>query len=64
MQLSSPVPSPCIGICRMSPATGLCEGCHRTAWSRMEDHEKRAVWNLIDERRIRLGVQPAREGQA
>lgn len=52
----------------MSLSTGLCEGCHRTideiaAWSRMEDDEKRAVWALIDERRLRLGVQPAKEGQ-
>jgi len=40
----------------MSPSTGLCEGCFRTLdeianWSRMEDHEKRAVWRLLDERR-------------
>jgi len=40
----------------MSAATGLCEGCQRTideiaAWSRMEDHEKRAVWQLIEQRR-------------
>jgi hypothetical protein len=53
----------------MSPATGLCEGCRRTideiaAWSRMEDPEKRAVWALIDERRARLGMPQAREGQA
>lgn len=69
MQLPSPVPSPCISVCRMSPATGLCEGCRRTideiaAWSRMEDPEKRAVWALIDERRARLGMPQAREGQA
>jgi uncharacterized protein len=41
----------------MSPATGLCEGCFRTideiaAWSRMDDHEKRAVWALLDVRRV------------
>lgn len=41
----------------MSPVTGLCEGCHRTideiaAWSRMDDQDKRAVWVLIDERRL------------
>jgi predicted Fe-S protein YdhL (DUF1289 family) len=40
----------------MSPATGLCEGCLRTldeiaAWSRMEAHEKRAVWVLLEQRR-------------
>jgi predicted Fe-S protein YdhL (DUF1289 family) len=51
-----PVPSPCNSICRMSPRTGLCEGCLRTideiaAWSRMSDDEKRTVWQLLDERR-------------
>ena len=68
MQPPSPVPSPCISICRMSAATGLCEGCQRTideiaAWSRMEDHEKRAVWLLIDERRAdaaRAATEPSR----
>ena len=41
----------------MSAATGFCEGCFRTideiaAWSRMEDDEKRAIWRLLDERRL------------
>jgi hypothetical protein len=46
------VPSPCVSICRMDPATDLCEGCLRTldeiaAWSRMPDEEKRSVWARI-----------------
>jgi uncharacterized protein len=50
------VPSPCNSVCRMSPRTGLCEGCLRTideiaSWSRMSDDEKRAVWERIDRRR-------------
>jgi len=51
----------------MSAATGLCEGCQRTideiaAWSRMDDDEKRAVWLLIEQRRVQLGgvTQPSR----
>ena len=49
------VPSPCISVCRMSPTTGLCEGCHRTleelrAWSRMSDAQKRGVWALLEAR--------------
>ena len=53
---SESVPSPCTSVCRMSPITGLCEGCLRTldeiaAWSRMEVHEKRAVWVLLEQRR-------------
>jgi predicted Fe-S protein YdhL (DUF1289 family) len=51
-----PVASPCNKVCRMSPRTGLCEGCLRTideiaSWSSMSDDEKRAVWERIDERR-------------
>jgi predicted Fe-S protein YdhL (DUF1289 family) len=47
------LPSPCISICRMVPATGLCEGCLRTideiaAWSRMDDAGKRSVWRAIE----------------
>lgn len=49
------VPSPCLSVCRMSPASELCEGCFRTldeiaAWSRMGDDDKRAVWALIAQR--------------
>ncbi len=42
------VPSPCINVCRMSAATGLCEGCFRTldeiaCWSGYTREEKVAV---------------------
>ena len=52
---AEPVPSPCISVCRMRAATGLCEGCFRTLdeialWSRMDDDGKRAIWRLIGER--------------
>ena len=48
MAETSDPPSPCINVCRMSPRTGLCEGCLRTideiaAWSRMSPDEKRSV---------------------
>jgi len=51
-----PVPSPCINVCRIHPATGLCEGCRRTldeiaAWSRLDDEGKRAVWRLLEQRK-------------
>jgi len=50
------VPSPCISVCRMSEATGLCEGCLRTideiaAWSALDDDARRAVWDAIARRR-------------
>ena len=42
------VASPCINVCRMSPDSGLCEGCLRTlaeiaGWSAMSPEEKRTV---------------------
>ena len=57
--LPSPVPSPCINVCRMSPSTGLCEGCLRTldeiaAWSTLDDAARRAVWLQLDQRREEL----------
>jgi len=50
------VASPCVDVCRMDPARGLCEGCHRSldeiaGWSRMDDAERRAVWARIELRR-------------
>ncbi|WP_153584590.1 DUF1289 domain-containing protein [Caenimonas koreensis] len=50
--LVAEVPSPCLSVCRMDPATDFCEGCMRTideiaAWGRMGDDEKRSVWKLI-----------------
>ena len=52
---SEPVPSPCISICRMDAATGICEGCFRTleeitAWSKLGDDAKRAVWSELEQR--------------
>ena len=51
--MASDLPSPCISICRMAPATGFCQGCLRTideiaAWSRMDDARKRSVWRAIE----------------
>jgi uncharacterized protein len=52
----SPVPSPCVSVCRMDPASGYCEGCLRTideiaGWSRMDDDARRAVWLDLPRRR-------------
>ena len=50
------VPSPCISVCRIDPATGWCEGCYRTIdeiahWSLLDDEEKTAVWAQLSRRR-------------
>ena len=61
-----PVPSPCINVCRMNSANGLCTGCLRTideivAWSSLPDDAKRNVWQLIAQRRASPSAgQPAR----
>lgn len=52
-----PVPSPCIGVCKMDEAQQFCIGCLRTldelrAWRTLDDEGKRAVWRLIEERAI------------
>ena len=49
------LPSPCISVCRMDAASGLCEGCLRTldeiaTWATMDDPGRRAVWLKIEER--------------
>lgn len=49
------VPSPCVSICSMNAATGLCEGCFRTrgeiaAWSSAGNDGKRRIWNTIGQR--------------
>ncbi|QGZ40479.1 hypothetical protein IP92_03352 [Pseudoduganella flava] len=48
-ELASPVPSPCVSLCKMNRDTGYCEGCLRTideivAWANADDDYKRAVW--------------------
>ena len=54
--VGSAVPSPCISVCTMNEATGLCVGCLRTldeiaSWSVLDDDERRAVWEAIAARR-------------
>jgi predicted Fe-S protein YdhL (DUF1289 family) len=56
---ASPVPSPCVNICRMDAETGLCAGCLRTldeiaGWSRLDDTAKRHLWAALPERAATL----------
>lgn len=48
----SEVASPCVGLCRIEPASQWCEGCFRTldeitVWSRLDDTSKRQVIALL-----------------
>jgi predicted Fe-S protein YdhL (DUF1289 family) len=40
--------SPCVAVCRLDPATGICIGCGRTieeiaAWPGLDDEQRRAI---------------------
>ncbi len=45
---TTPVASPCIGVCAMNESTGFCHGCYRTIeeirdWWDMSDAKKQTV---------------------
>jgi len=47
-EVGADVPSPCIKVCNIDAASGLCEGCHRnieeiTFWSSYSAAQKRAL---------------------
>jgi predicted Fe-S protein YdhL (DUF1289 family) len=55
------VPSPCVSICTMDAASGLCLGCWRTldeiaAWSVLDAGAKRAVLAALPARRAAQGA--------
>lgn len=47
--------SPCINVCRIDPASGLCLGCRRTVeeitrWTLMTPAERRRIMAALPER--------------
>ena len=55
----APLASPCVDVCRMNAALGLCEGCMRTldeiaAWGSMNDAARRVVMQQLPARRPAL----------
>lgn len=49
------VESPCTGICRIEPESGLCCGCKRTLaeiadWPMLDNSAKRAVLEALEKR--------------
>jgi uncharacterized protein len=62
MPQSPPTPSPCIDVCQLNDATGLCEGCFRSIqeimrWSGLDEPGRRAVVAAADARKQRLTRQ-------
>jgi predicted Fe-S protein YdhL (DUF1289 family) len=56
------VPSPCVQICILDPASGLCRGCLRTVqeiadWVEMTADEKRATLVRVEQRRVGAGAR-------
>ena len=52
---AAPPASPCTGVCRIEPATGLCRGCKRSLreiadWPMLSTPEKRALLRRLGER--------------
>lgn len=53
---ASNLPSPCISVCQMDPADGVCLGCHRTraeiaAWGSMGEADQLKLLEILSERR-------------
>lgn len=58
--LAGRIPSPCVKICQMDAALGLCVGCRRTldeiaGWLDMSPAAQLTTLQRIAERRRRLG---------
>jgi len=59
------IASPCIKLCQMDPAHGVCAGCYRTLdeiarWSEMSDAERSRVLARLSDRRTAIEKARAR----
>ncbi|HSZ74672.1 MAG TPA: DUF1289 domain-containing protein [Rhizomicrobium sp.] len=59
------IQTPCVNICKIDPATRLCEGCGRTLdeiarWGSMDDAERGRVMALLPERMKKPDAADAR----
>lgn len=55
------LPSPCVGICRLDPATGWCLGCARDAdelarWRDLQPEAQAEIWAELPRRKAILGL--------
>ena len=56
------IKSPCINICELDPASGICVGCHRTVdeitnWQKFNELEKRKIFKLIEKLSIYIKLK-------
>jgi predicted Fe-S protein YdhL (DUF1289 family) len=63
--IESPIASPCVKVCTLDAAAGVCRGCGRTLveielWTRMSDAERRAI---IEQLPARLHAQQDAAGR-
>lgn len=54
------IPSPCVGVCELDPASELCAGCMRTldeiaAWPEADEAERLAIVGRLRSRRRAAG---------
>ena len=59
MAASPPIATPCIQVCTLDDASGLCLGCFRTIeeiarWARLSETERHAVIATLPARRGRI----------
>ncbi len=57
--IPSPVPSPCVSLCKLDFDRQYCMGCLRTleeivAWGKADDEFKRVVWQQLPHRRATI----------
>jgi predicted Fe-S protein YdhL (DUF1289 family) len=62
------IPSPCVGVCQLDPATGLCAGCMRSideiaAWPEASSAERLAIVQRLRERRRAAGRTSAADSR-
>ena len=60
------IATPCVMVCTVDGASGLCLGCFRTlpeiaTWSRMSDEERATIISELDGRRVK--IDPALLGE-
>jgi len=62
------IPSPCVGICRLDPTTGLCLGCMRSAdeiaaWPRASYVQRLQIVERLRTRRRAVGRTSAADSR-